>query len=151
MSNGQGRNTLALFRPTTSLSIFPALLMAGALCALVHTGDAGAQIDRANAQRVDITMVDYEFVPEEVRLRRDVTYRLHLVNAGREGHDFTAPDFFSAVEIKEATGLNESRSSVFVRPGQTTDVYLVARQPGVFELRCADHDWAGMTATILVE
>ncbi len=121
------------------------------MCALVHTGEAGAQIERANAQRVDITMVDYEFVPEEVRLRRDVTYRLHLVNAGREGHDFTAPDFFGAVEVKEATGLNESKTSVFVHPGQTADVYLVARRPGLFELHCADHDWAGMTATILVE
>jgi hypothetical protein len=31
------------------------------------------------------------------------------------------------------------------------DIYLIAQNAGLFAPRCADHDWAGMTATIVVE
>ena len=96
-------------------------------------------------------MIEYEIVPSEFRLLRDLPYRLHLVNAGKEGHDFTAPDFFAAVEIHNAGALNESGSSVFLQPGQETDIYFIARSPGLFAPRCADHDWAGMTATIVID
>src|SRR6266568_3019393 len=30
-------------------------------------------------------------------------------------------------------------------------VYFIATRPGSYELTCADHDWAGMTARITVE
>ena len=62
-------------------------------------------------------MVEYEIVPSEFRFFRDLPYRLHLVNAGKEGHDFTAPDFFAAVEVHNAGALNESGSSVFLQTG----------------------------------
>ena len=96
-------------------------------------------------------MIEYEIVPSEFRLLRDLPYRLHLVNAGKEGHDFTAPDFFAAVEVHNAGALNENGSSVFLQPGQETDIYFIARSSGLFAPRCADHDWAGMTATIVID
>ena len=96
-------------------------------------------------------MVEYEIVPGEFRFRRGLPYRLHLVNAGKEGHDFTAPDFFAAVEVRNPGALSESGGSVFLQPGQETDIYFIARSPGLFTPRCADHDWAGMTATIVID
>jgi uncharacterized cupredoxin-like copper-binding protein len=138
-----------LFRRTNFLSIFCGMLI-GAI-ALAHAQGAGTQIDWQKAKRVDMLMVEYDFVPEELRFRRDIPYRLHLVNEGTESHDFTAPDFFAAVEFKEIVAPNPGKTSVFLSPGQSADLYFIPRQSGLFELRCADHDWAGMTGTIIVE
>jgi hypothetical protein len=92
------------------------LVAAGAVLA-GHTGNSAAQIDWSSAQRVDLEMLDYEFVPKEVRLRRAVPYRLHLVNAGGDAHDFTAADFFASVELKDAAAHNGRRTSVSSSPG----------------------------------
>ena len=116
----------------------------------VPAGTASA-IDWSKAQRVEIRMTEYEFVPDQLTLRHGEPYRLHLVNAGKEGHDFTAPDFFRSAIVRDTGAFNETRSSVFLQPQQTVDIYLVVQNPGLFAPRCADHDWAGMTATIVVE
>ena len=139
-------------RKAPLLAIFAAASIAtGASLFHPRFGHAAASIDWSNARRVEVRMVEYEIVPGEFRFRRGLPYRLHLVNAGKEGHDFTAPDFFAAVEIRNAGALNESGSSVFLQPGQETDIYFIARSPGLFTPRCADHDWAGMTATIVID
>jgi len=72
-------------------------------------------------------MIEYELVPRELRFRRGIPYRLHVVNAGKEGHDFTAPDFFISVQLKNTDALNESGASVFLQPGQTIDIYVRQR------------------------
>jgi uncharacterized cupredoxin-like copper-binding protein len=127
-----------------------ALIAAAAVVAARHV-NAAAPIDWSGAQRVEIRMIEYELVPNELRLRRGELYQLHLVNAGKEGHDFTAPDFFTAVEVKNADALNASGTSIFLQPAQTADIYFIARNAGLFAPRCADHDWAGMTATIVID
>lgn len=76
---------------------------------------------------------------------------LHLINAGKEGHDFTAPDFFNAVDVRNPEALGAGKNSIYVKPGETADIYFIAEKPGLFAPRCADHDWAGMKATIIVE
>jgi uncharacterized cupredoxin-like copper-binding protein len=127
-----------------------AVIAAGVFVATRH-GNAAAPVDWSNAQRVEIRMIEYELVPKELRFRRGEPYQLHLVNEGTEGHDFTAPDFFTSVQIKNADALNASGTSVFLQPGETTDIYFIARDAGLFAPRCTDHDWAGMTATIVIE
>jgi uncharacterized cupredoxin-like copper-binding protein len=120
--------------------------------ATVASGDSAvASADWARAQRVDVQMVEYEFVPDQLRFRTGAPYQLHLINAGKEGHDFTAPDFFNTVEVRNPEALGAGKNSIYVRPGETADIYFVAGKTGLFAPRCADHDWAGMTATILVE
>ena len=114
-------------------------------------GNAATPVDWSSAARIELRMVEYEFVPNPLRFRRGVPYQLHLVNAGKEGHDFTAPDFLAAVEVKNIDALNDSRTSVYLNPGETTDIYFIANNAGLFAPRCADHDWAGMTATIVVD
>jgi uncharacterized cupredoxin-like copper-binding protein len=133
------------------LAILTAAFIAIAAFVAARHGNAAAAVDWSNARRVEIRMIEYEIVPNQLRFRRGLPYRLHLVNAGKEGHDFTAPDFFTAVQVRNAGALNESGKSVFLQPGQETDIYFIARHPGLFAPRCADHDWAGMTATIVIE
>jgi plastocyanin len=127
--------------------------LAGALLvyATVAGGAAVASVDWSHSERVDVQMVEYDFVPDQLRFRRGVPYQLHLINAGKEGHDFTAPDFFNAVEVRNADVLGAGKSSIYVKPGETADIYFIADRSGLFAPRCADHDWAGMKATIIVD
>jgi plastocyanin len=134
----------------------PGAFLTGALTAAAgfvaaRHGNAAAPVDWSSAQRIEIRMIEYELIPNELRLRRGDPYQLHLVNTGKEGHDFTAPDFFNSVEVKNAGVLGASGTSIFLQPAQTTDVYFIARNAGLFAPRCADHDWAGMTATIVID
>jgi plastocyanin len=128
--------------------------LAGALLvyASVAPGDdAVASAVWSRAERVDVRMLEYEFAPDQLRFRTGVPYQLHLINAGKEGHDFTAPDFFNAVEIKNPEALGAGKNSIYVKPGETADIYFIADKTGLFAPRCADHDWAGMKATIIVD
>jgi uncharacterized cupredoxin-like copper-binding protein len=126
-----------------------ALTAAAALVAARHVG-AAAPVDWSRAEGVDVRMVEYEFIPNALHLRREVPYRLHLINAGKEGHDFTAGAFFAAVEVGNRDALNNG-ASIYLRPGETADIYFIAHDQGLFAPRCADHDWAGMTATIVID
>ena len=75
-------------------------LMVGlVLCALV-TGARAAGVDWSQARSVSLTAVEYAFEPKHLIFRRDVAYRLHLENHGRELHELTAPDFFKSVELR---------------------------------------------------
>ena len=47
--------------------------------------------------------------------------------------------------------LGSYATRIVVRPHEAKDMYFIARRAGSYELICADHDWAGMTARIIVE
>jgi uncharacterized cupredoxin-like copper-binding protein len=126
-----------------------ALVVAAALLSAGY-GHAAAAVDRSAAQTVEVRMLEYEFIPSALRLRHGVPYRLHLVNAGKEGHDFTAADFFAAVQVENPEVLKDGKS-IYLPPGAAADIYFIAPAAGLFAPRCADHDWAGMTATIIVD
>ena len=128
--------------------------LAGALLASATLTSGGAPVtsaDWSRAERVDVCMLEYEFAPDQLRFRAGVPYQLHLINAGKEGHDFTAPDFFNSIALRNEDVLGAGRSSIYLHPGETADIYFIADKAGLFAPRCADHDWAGMKATIIVE
>ena len=66
-------------------------------------------------------------------------------------HEFTAPDFFKAAEIRDPKVLNADRTEIEVPPGKAKDLEFVAQEAGRYKLRCSDHDWAGMMGEITVE
>jgi uncharacterized cupredoxin-like copper-binding protein len=109
-----------------------------------------AAADWSKAQKITVVMVEYEFKPATVSFTQGVAYRLHLENRGKETHEFTAPDFFKAVELRDAKPLNADHTEIVVQPGRKKDLYFVARQPGDYDLRCSDHDWAGMVGKITI-
>jgi len=100
---------------------------------------------------VDIVMTEYKFAPDHLMLRHDMHYRLHLENHGKETHEFTAPTFFATAKIDIPKILNHERSEIVVQPGETKDIFLTPGKPGTYDLRCSDHDWAGMVGGISVE
>jgi uncharacterized cupredoxin-like copper-binding protein len=100
--------------------------------------------------RINVIMVDYSFKPDHLTFQHGVHYRLHLRNRGKETHEFTAPVFFAAAKIDNPEVLNREHSEVVVQPGESKDVILTPGAPGAYDLRCGDHDWAGMVGGITV-
>jgi len=133
------------------IAVLTGMLIASIAVAIAGHGVAAPSADWSKAEAVEMRMTEYEFIPSQLRFHRDVPYRLRLINTGKEGHDFTAGDFLNAVDVHNADVLNESRTSIFLGAGETADILFIARNPGLFAPRCADHDWAGMKATIIVD
>jgi uncharacterized cupredoxin-like copper-binding protein len=107
--------------------------------------------DWSHARDVTIVMTEYRFAPAELGFERGVTYRMRLENRGSELHEFTAPGFLAAIELRDRALLAAGRTEIVVAPGTDKAIEFVARQPGHYELRCADHDWTGMVGTIVIE
>ena len=119
-------------------------------CVLIRPAQA-AEVDWSKAQLVTLTTVEYAFEPNHLILRRDIAYRLHVENHGRELHELTAPDFFKSVELRDPEVLNRERSEIVLQPNEQKDLYFVPLRSGHYDMWCADHDWAGMTGDITVE
>jgi uncharacterized cupredoxin-like copper-binding protein len=112
--------------------------------------DGASATDWSKAQKVAVVTVEYAFKPADLTFRQGVAYRLHLDNQGKETHEFTAPDFFKAIAMHNPDVVNADRTEIVIQPGQKKDLYFVAKQPGSYNLRCADHDWAGMVGDITI-
>ena len=105
----------------------------------------------STAQPVTVVASEYRFSPEKLAFKEGVAYRLRIENHGKEQHEFTAPEFFAAVEVHGAEVLNTDRTEIEIPPGATKEIHFMARRRGHYTLRCSDHDWAGMTGGITVE
>jgi uncharacterized cupredoxin-like copper-binding protein len=125
--------------------------LVGALAIAAQPAAADARVDWSRARRVDLVAVEYSFEPNHLTFRHDRAYRLHVENHGRELHELTAPDFFKAAQLRNPAVLNQDHTELVLQPGDKKDLYFVAPQPGHYDMRCADHDWAGMTGDITVE
>jgi uncharacterized cupredoxin-like copper-binding protein len=126
----------------------PALIVAWLVVVLMPR--SALAVDWSKAREATVITVEYAFKPADLTFRRGVAYRLHLDDQGKETHEFTAPDFFKAIDMRDAKALNADRTEIVVQPGQKKDLYFVAKQTGSFDLRCADHDWAGMVGKITI-
>jgi uncharacterized cupredoxin-like copper-binding protein len=127
-------------------------LWAQAIAMAIGLSPAGAMAtDWAKAQKTTVATVEYAFKPASLIFRRGVAYQLHLANQGKEMHEFTAPEFFKAIEIRDTKALNADRTEIVVQPGEQKDLYFVPKQAGSFKLRCSDHDWAGMVGDITIK
>ena len=116
---------------------------------LAIAGPAQA-VDWSKAQTVTVVTVEYAFQPSSLSFKRGRVYRLHLENRGKETHEFTAPDFFKAITMRNPGLTGPDHVEIVLQPGGTQNLYFVADQPGKYDLRCADHDWAGMTGDITI-
>ena len=124
------------------------LLVCGAAVPVMATTPS---VKWSDAKRIDVVMVEYRFVPDRLTLRHGVPYLLHLENHGTELHEFTAPAFFAASLVRDPGRLANGGQEVVLQPGTTANIALIPQHAGHFDLRCADHDWAGMTGEIVVK
>jgi uncharacterized cupredoxin-like copper-binding protein len=119
------------------------------IAAALPSGAARAT-DWSKAKPLAVVTDEYAFKPADLTFKQGVTYRLHLDNKGKETHEFTAPDFFKAIQMRDTKPLNADQTEIVVQPGQKKDLYFVAKQAGSYDLRCSDHDWAGMVGHITI-
>jgi uncharacterized cupredoxin-like copper-binding protein len=115
------------------------------------SGTGAAATDWSNARDVAIVLAEYRFIPSQLGFERGVAYRLRLENRGGELHEFTAPDFLAAIELRDPGMLTKAKNEIVLAPRTEKLLYFVARRPGRYALTCADHDWAGMVGTIIIE
>ena len=88
-------------------------------CLLTFLGTflIGAPASQSEPRTVtlDLFMIDYKFIPNHLTFERDVHYRLHMENHGKETHEVTAPTFFGTTDIANPEVLNRERQSAWVR------------------------------------
>jgi uncharacterized cupredoxin-like copper-binding protein len=127
------------------------LSLVGFAVGLTIVNAAAIAAEWSQAQQITVVESEYQFSPKALTFKRGIAYRLHLENHGKEQHEFTAPEFFKAVRLRNAKALNPDRTEIEIPPGAAKDVFFIPQQHGHYPLRCSDHDWAGMTGAITVE
>lgn len=108
--------------------------------------------DWAHAQRVEVKLSSFAFTPSTLHLRAGRPVVLHLVNTGSGGHDFTAPKFFAAAQLRPQARTAVGKGSIDLPGHQSADVFLVPRA-GRYPLKCGHtfHKTFGMSGQILVD
>lgn len=109
-------------------------------------------VDWNNAPIVTVTLSDHDFTPDEIALKARQPYRLRLVNKGSGGHDFTAPDFFSAAAIAASDQSLAPEGKVALAKGDSREIRLVPLVPGEYRVVCTHfmHAAMGMKARVTV-
>ena len=124
-----------------------------AALALIVAASPVAANPADDAQRVEVTLKSFGFVPAMLTLHHGHAYVLHLTNTASGGHDFAARAFFAAARVDAADQRLVRGGSVEVGGGEAVDVHLVAPAPGRYTLKCTHflHTTFGMKETIIVD
>ena len=116
-------------------------------------GSAGAQApDWTHAQRVEVELSSFAFTPSTLHLRAGRPVVIHLVNSGSGGHDFTAPAFFAAAQVRAQDRAAVGKGSVELGGHRSADVALIPKA-GRYALKCSHtfHKTFGMSGSIVVD
>ncbi len=110
----------------------------------------------ANAQQpadVAVTLANFAFSPEPVRVPVHRKVTLTLINSARGGHNFAARDFFRAAHVDPADAAKIRKGTVEVPGHASVSIALTIDQPGRYLLKCSHflHASFGMTGAIVVE
>jgi uncharacterized cupredoxin-like copper-binding protein len=134
-------------------SLAATALLAG--CASSHPiqpqlAPASVNFGSATEQRVELA--NFDFTPREIHLRAGRPYDLVLTNVASGGHDFAAPEFFAAAQIRSQDAALVSEGKIDVAGGATRHVHLVPTA-GRYELVCTHtgHALLGMKGKIVVD
>ena len=108
---------------------------------------------QAQAAVVNVQLSSFKFTPRTIVLDRGRPYVMRFTNASRDGHDFSAPEFFAASRIAPKNRRSITEGQVEVHPGKTDEVHLTAPGvPGRYKVKCTHsfHKLFGMSGTIIV-
>lgn len=123
-----------------------------ALAALALAAPSAAQPGWAQAARITVSLSSFKFAPQTVRLRAGQPVILHLQNTGSGGHDFSAPAFFAAAQVRPEDARRLDRGAVDVGGHESVDIALVPKA-GTYPLHCTHtmHSMFGMKGSIVVQ
>ena len=104
--------------------------------------------------KTELVLANFSFSPEELHLRAGRAATIHFVNEGSGGHDFTAPDFFSAATMDAANRakVGGAKGRVSLGKNDSVDVTLIPKA-GIYKAHCSHfmHSNLGMTGKIVVD
>lgn len=103
------------------------------------------------AEQVNIELSNFAFNPAALHLHQGRVYRLHFVNKGSGGHNFSARSFFSAAQIDPQDLGVLQEGSVNLGKGEARDIRLVPAA-GSYKVKCTHfmHSTFGMKGSITV-
>lgn len=123
-----------------------------ALLCLAAAASTAPPIDWAAAPRLEVRLANFSYAPETIRLSAGQPVVLRLANASSGGHDFTAPAFFAAAQVRAEDRAAIVDGGVEVAGRASREIGLVP-SAGRYPLKCghAFHKLLGMSGAILVE
>jgi uncharacterized cupredoxin-like copper-binding protein len=125
------------------------VLVSATLLSILMASAAQAQ----GVQEVHVSLTSYAFTPATITLKAGTTYRMHLTNDSKKGHDFTAAEFFASSTIApEDKAKLEDESEVEVDAGKSADITVTPNRAGTYSLTCSHflHTAFGMKGAIIV-
>jgi uncharacterized cupredoxin-like copper-binding protein len=122
------------------------------LCLLVAT-DAAAADAPAAKQDIQIVLSNFSFTPNNLRLQRNTSYVLHLMNSASGGHAFSAPELFAAVMIAPEDRGKIMGGKIEIAAGQSVDIAITPITAGTYPVVCTHflHQSFGMRGEAVVE
>lgn len=123
-----------------------------AVLCLVSSPALAQGADWGQAAPVTVTLSSFHFDPATLRLHAGQPIVLHLVNGGSGGHNFSAPEFFAAAEIRAQDQASVQKGTVEVSGHAAKDIALIPRR-GTYKLHCTHmmHSAFGMKGEIVVD
>ena len=104
--------------------------------------------------KVTVTLANFSFTPADLHLHAGQPVTIHFVNEGSGGHDFTAPEFFTAatMDATNRTRVEGGKGRVSLGKGESSDVTLTPKV-GTYKVHCSHfgHSTLGMTGTVIVD
>ena len=107
----------------------------------------------ANRQDIQVTLSNFSFAPNMLRLQRNMTYAIHLVNSASGGHSFSAPGFFAAMTVATEDRAKIVNGKVEIPAGQTVDITVTPMTAGSYPIVCSHflHSTFGMKGEAVIE
>jgi plastocyanin len=132
-------------------SILSMVGLIGCAIAATNVAAAGAGADWAAAKQVDVVLADFDFAPKAIQLQQGQPYRLHFVNQGSGGHNFSAPEFFAGAQIDPADAGALTKGGIELKKGESRDVRVIP-SAGSYKVKCTHfmHSAFGMKGSITV-
>ena len=104
-------------------------------------------------QQIDVTLSNFSFAPNMLRLQRNTSYTLHLMNRASGGHSFSAPELFAAAQVAPEDSGKILNGKIEIPSGQAVDIHLTPMAAGSYSIVCTHflHQSFGMRGTALIE
>lgn len=94
------------------------------------------------AQRVQVTIKDYQFITEQVPMQPHTPILITIRNDDDVRHDFGSAIFEGTLTQVESAGVisyGQGMRGVYIDPGRGAAIRFTLERPGKFEFRCSIH------------
>ena len=107
----------------------------------------------AAPQDLQIVLSSYSFAPSTLRLQRNISTRLHLMNSASGGHAFSSPELFAAVMVAPEDRAKIMSGKIEIPAGGSVDITITPMTAGTFPIVCTHflHQSFGMRGIATIE